>query len=381
MVIPAKVEEKIRYLIRKYPNTEWSGVLFYTYAGNFEDNDLIITCEDLYPMDLGTSGWTEFKMTPDVTAYIAENLELFQCNTGLVHSHHTLGAFFSGQDVRTLQVEGNDTNCFVSLIVDTKGTYQAAVTRKVQKKVEVVTKSLGTSYQFFGEGAVTIGEDSMSESTQIIDKEVIEYFMLNIEKEEVSNPLDYLDKRFDEIVDKKAQAKKTTYVPKKESSYWNKYADNTDFTFRDYLKNTENATSEIEEPYLFDEETMKELEEEGVILCDEKAIHDCVCKLIACSFIIDTSRFNLKQWINNYMKKKYDEIFSIPGSFDSWSELIIDYMLENYQDDTLTVEDYSNPNLQLYVAQAMYDELFEYSGYNTYIDQYLEVLSRYALEN
>lgn len=85
MIVPAKVEEKIRYLIRKFPHTEWSGVLFYSHTGSFEDKDLVITCEDIFPMDLGTAGWTEFKMSPAVAGYIADNLELFDCETGLVH--------------------------------------------------------------------------------------------------------------------------------------------------------------------------------------------------------------------------------------------------------------------------------------------------------
>ena len=85
LVVPEKVEEKIRYLIRKFPQTEWSGVLFYKHQGTFEDKDLVIICEDIFPMDLGTSGWTEFKMNEDVTAYMAENIELFNCDMGLVH--------------------------------------------------------------------------------------------------------------------------------------------------------------------------------------------------------------------------------------------------------------------------------------------------------
>lgn len=95
MIVPAKVEEKIRYLIRKFPNTEWSGVLFYSHAGGFETNDLVITCEDLYPMDLGTTGFTEFKMTEDVVSYMGENIELFDCQMGLIHSHHTMGKSFA----------------------------------------------------------------------------------------------------------------------------------------------------------------------------------------------------------------------------------------------------------------------------------------------
>ena len=85
LIVPEKVERKIRYLIKKFPSTEWSGVLFTTHQGTFEKGDLVITCEDIFPMDLGTSGWTEFKMNEDVAAYMAENIELFNCELQLVH--------------------------------------------------------------------------------------------------------------------------------------------------------------------------------------------------------------------------------------------------------------------------------------------------------
>lgn len=85
LIVPVKVEEKIRYLIRKFPHTEWSGVLFYKHQGTFENDDLVITCEDIYPMDLGNAVYTEFKMSEDVAAYMAENIELFDCDSGLVH--------------------------------------------------------------------------------------------------------------------------------------------------------------------------------------------------------------------------------------------------------------------------------------------------------
>ena len=50
LIVPSKVEEKIRYLQRKFPRTEWSGVLFTTHTGTFEDNNLVITCHDIYPL-------------------------------------------------------------------------------------------------------------------------------------------------------------------------------------------------------------------------------------------------------------------------------------------------------------------------------------------
>ena len=85
LYVPKKVEEKIRYLIRKFPHTEWSGVLFYTYTGTFENEDLEIYCEDIFPMDLGSGTFTSFKMNEDVAAYMAQNMELFDCEIGLVH--------------------------------------------------------------------------------------------------------------------------------------------------------------------------------------------------------------------------------------------------------------------------------------------------------
>lgn len=85
MFIPLEVERKIRYLLRKFPSTEWSGVLFTTHTGSFEDNNLEIKCHDIYPMDLGNATFTSFSMSEDVAAYMAEHIELFDCDLQLVH--------------------------------------------------------------------------------------------------------------------------------------------------------------------------------------------------------------------------------------------------------------------------------------------------------
>ena len=83
--IPKSVEEKIRYLCRKFPSLEWSGILFYTHTGSFEENNLEIHCQDIYPMDLGSATFTEFKNDESVAGFIADNIELFDCDMGLVH--------------------------------------------------------------------------------------------------------------------------------------------------------------------------------------------------------------------------------------------------------------------------------------------------------
>ena len=94
LIVPSKVEEKIRYLLRKFPNTEWSGVLFTSHTGSFEKKNLVITCEDIYPMDLGNSTFTDFQMNADVASYMAQNMELFDCDLQLIHSHHSMAKLY-----------------------------------------------------------------------------------------------------------------------------------------------------------------------------------------------------------------------------------------------------------------------------------------------
>lgn len=132
IIIPESVEKIIRYYCLALPDNEWSGVLFYTSKGNFEDGTLEIKCQDIYLMDIGTPTFTEFSFSnPDIATFLANNPSLLECRQGLIHSHDNMDAFFSGQDQNTLKSEGNDTVTFVSLIVNDIGKYVAAVTRKI----------------------------------------------------------------------------------------------------------------------------------------------------------------------------------------------------------------------------------------------------------
>lgn len=94
LIIPEKVEKKIRFTCQKVWNTEWSGTLFFTHEGSFENNDLVIRCVDIYIMDIGTQAYTEFDMNPDVIAYMCSNPELLDCQMGLIHSHNNMSKKF-----------------------------------------------------------------------------------------------------------------------------------------------------------------------------------------------------------------------------------------------------------------------------------------------
>ena len=374
LIVPENVEEKIRYLIRKFPHTEWSGILFYNHTGGFETNDLVITCQDIFPMDLGTSGWTEFKMTPDVSSYIAQNIELFDCDMGLCHSHHTMGAFFSGQDTSTLQAEGNETNCFVSLIVDTRGTYVAAVTRKMKKEYEVITKSLGTSYEFFGDGKITT-ENSTSEQIQVISKDIIEYFMLDVERHEVSNPLDYLDERFEAIEADKKAAKPVIPTSKIEYPKVNSYniLDDWDseYTFRSYLDEQKKEKKKWgeKEPTLWDEKEMKEMEKQEWPDFTTEDIKLAVSQMVTCSFILG-DKFNLDTWIKHHLENHYAKIFRTEEAFDNWIAFIVEFQLTNLAKKINTEE--FGP-----IAAAMQEELAPYADLTPYIAEYCKELDLY----
>ena len=385
LIVPENVEEKIRYLLRKFPSTEWSGVLFVTHEGSFENNDLVITCKDIYPMDLGTSGWTEFKMSEDVAAYIANNVELFDCDTALCHSHHSLGAFFSGQDNKMLQQEGNDTNCFVSLVVDTKGEYVARITRKIQTKSEVTVKKLGTSYEFFGDGSKEVEHDN-TETTKVIEKEVIEYFDLEVERHEVPNTLEYLDARFDEIAKKKATERKNNWdssniAPTGHFFDWihSKPVPKEQDLFGD---NPDKETSVI--PYLRDDHMFNPSITDDW-QPDPKKIHAAVVHMITCNLIINPDKFDLKQWVTKHMENVYLKVFgessiyecehNTCGAFSEWRDFIIQHTLDYF--DTTDVPDsmWDDANLfQSRVAQAMRDEIMEFIDVNPYIEAYNEAL-------
>ena len=191
LIITPELEEKIRFLCARFPNNEYSGVLFYDYTGRFEDNSLVLTAKDFCLMNYGSATYTEFDKSAEICNYMIEH-DLLECQQGLMHSHDQMSTFFSGTDLGTLQEEGSDMNNFLSLIVNNAGQYTAAITRKV-KHIPHVTEVL--EYEFFGEETINIGNDEYD----AIESYEIEYFFLNIEKPTVNIGYTDLFNRIEEI--------------------------------------------------------------------------------------------------------------------------------------------------------------------------------------
>lgn len=286
-------------------------------------------------------------------------------------SHHSMSTFFSGTDINTLREEGDERNCFVSLIVNNAGTYSAAITRKIQAKHEVTVRNQGTSYEFFGEGTIQVIDPNGEEVKQVVEKETIQYFMLDVEREEVANPLSWLDMRFKEIEErKKADIRETkTWSPLIVQS--NREFEK-DSSFYDYMRKEDTR----KEPSLFSEEEMGNMESAGWEP-DKKVIHELVCKMIACSLIVNTSNFDLKQWVIRHMEKKYGQLFSREMRFDEWKDFIVEFMINSYQSEEGLEEVHEDPDMILYkIADAMYEEISNLPS-NSYLEGYMETLMRY----
>lgn len=132
LTVTKSLEDKIRYLCAMFNDREYSGALFYKVEGSFNDNSLNVVCVDFCLCDIGTSTYTEFETKPEVISYMCDN-DLLDCYIGLLHSHNRMSTFMSGTDTDTLKSEGMTMPHFVSLIVNNKGEYTAAITSRITR--------------------------------------------------------------------------------------------------------------------------------------------------------------------------------------------------------------------------------------------------------
>lgn len=125
LVLSQELITQIHYLHHRVArNTEWSGVLVYnTVSGNVNAPDTwVVKASTLIPMDVGSSGYTEYEYSPNdaysfdrVTKHMMAGEKL-----GHIHTHHSMGTFFSGTDKSELHDNAPQHAYYLSLIVDYK---------------------------------------------------------------------------------------------------------------------------------------------------------------------------------------------------------------------------------------------------------------------
>lgn len=314
LVIPIDVEKKIRYLCNKVSKVEWSGILFYTHSGSYEDNNLEIKCVDILPMDIGSSGYTEFDMSPEAASYITEHQELLDCQMGLIHSHNTMPTFFSGTDTETLRKEGIDRNHFVSLIVNNEGTYTAAITRRLS--IKRLVKSTYT-YRTFND----IEKQGVKNEEE--EEEVILYNYLDIIKEVDDISFIEIDQRLKGIKERKSNLRIN-----------DKFNFNSDFDYNYYnrfpLTNRSKNLNDYKQPSLF-EGMPDSLDNTNDKEISDSTIRTLALQLITGSIAIsDTSKIDPVKW-SNQMSSLFNKRFNKDMHlFDLWIDTFSEFILSNF---------------------------------------------------
>lgn len=361
MIIPSFVEQKIRHLCNRVWDKEWSGTLFYKAEGSFEDGSLVITCADIFVMDIGTASYTEFDMSPDVMAYITQHPELLECQTGLIHSHNTFSAFFSGTDTTTLKEEGSDRNHFVSLIVNNAGSYTAAITRKVKSKRTV---NEVFTYESF-EGVLVEATDNWEEEV-----EEIQYFHLDITKEGNNYSFPDVDARLAEIKKaKEAKAKTQPYQGNYGKGYAgsNKCQETLSTTPKTVVQPTlPFPATEIESASPF--EPVDGVVDDQDVKADPKLIHSLCLQLLTGSVMIpNESKIDIKRWVNSMkpiIEKRFGKGTEGLKVYQGFIESMVEFLVWNTEDTTLT-----NMIDSDYMMSVIASDMLEYIGtlpQNTY---------------
>lgn len=391
LIVTEELERKIRYYLDRFPNTEYSGTLFYRVTGSFEEMNLEVTAFDFLLQDIGTSTYTEFNMSPDVVAYMVDNPELLDENVyqGLMHSHHTMGAFFSGTDDATLREEGSDRTHFLSLIIDTRGTYQAAITRVVE---EEMTATGSAKFITFNE------QEADQPISYTFKRKRLESFMLNVQRPQLPNPYLELSQRIEEVQRQKAEAaKKTIPATTYGGTYGNgsymgyggygRYRDDDPYTWPAERKTPAyqatvgrgnvvsiNKAAEVVPPV----EKEQEIEEEplsvdySAYVIPEDVLMKAARELLSGS-ITETPDGTLEE-ISEAMVEKYKARFPDIALFEAWVASHVEFIVY-YTETYLNVDDDTQAAL---LANALSDELAKLPA-NEYVLSMIGHLENYVI--
>ena len=360
IIIPKEVERKIRFICKKSWETEWSGVLFFEYNGTFEDNDLNIICKDILVLDVGSSVYTEFNMSPKVISYMTENPFLLDCQMALIHSHNSMATFLSTTDLDTLLEEGLDRNNFVSLIVNNKGEYTAAITRKVK------IKKVHTSYNFFDKGEQENTEETIDEET------VVEWFNLNviIEGEEdfsnIENELKAIKESKITINPFNDTLKTPLSNPK---NIINTKLPEKVYSTNGFLRDA-GIKGTLVEGDIEDFEYLEDIE------YNEDLTRSIVLQLITGSIIIsNTTKLDVNKWVNSMPSLYRSRFGNDMELFKDWAMQFIEYLISTSLDEDLAQE-LDNTELAYICANSVQKELKKLNR-NPYINTYIDILETY----
>lgn len=380
IIIPQGVENKIRSLCKHVWDVEWSGILFYKVEGKFGDGSLTVKCVDILQMDTGSSTYTTFEMSPDVVSYITDHPDLLEEDIyqGLVHSHNNMKAFFSGTDTSTLLSEGSDMPHFVSLIVNNRGDYVAAITRRK------VSKEIIESLSYTTWGGIEVAD---TEHFPVRENSVVEYFDLIIVNEAYTSE-EEISQRVEEISKNKEESSASSYIPKSISKFgvydyspygfgepgqFYKESRKTDSTYNTATSHTKKSKAVTE---VIDENLVIPY---GKVKADPQVINKIIRQLItSCVLTSDQSKIDIDRYVN-LMSGIYKKRFGTVDAFEEYAGWFVEYLITN-SDDTELSKSYNldESERQAIIAYDVIEALDKYPT-NPWIKEYKEQLNLFII--
>lgn len=197
IIIPKDVENMIDYLHKSVGAIEWSGILFYKLVGGNINGlkDLQFQAQFIYPMNIGSHAYTEFDYSGEImNAYDVKD-DLIECSSGMIHTHHSMGAFFSGTDTDELLSNSKNFNYYISLVVNFAKDYKCKIA--FPSKTKTVREYLIKN----SEGQLVKAKSSVEEDDIIVGD-------LKIEFENSVSPEEWLVNRTSELKKKKEESSK-----------------------------------------------------------------------------------------------------------------------------------------------------------------------------
>lgn len=368
LIITPVLEEKIRFLCARFPNNEYSGVLFYDYTGRFEDNSLVLTAKDFCLMDYGSATYTEFNKSAEICNYMIEN-DLLGCQQGLMHSHDNMPTFMSGTDLNTLQEEGSDMNNFLSLIVNNAGQYTAAITRKV-KHIPRVKETL--EYEFFGDGTINLGTDEYD----AVESYEIEYFFLDIEKPTINIGYTDLFDRINEISNNKV-----INISSKKENINNNLKPNANLII----------PSTVQEPILEGKlpfeglsKPKAEVDEEDFIDYDNVKFNNNQLNSITKQLLMGSPIFNpkdLNEWVDKMptaFSKRFGEGQKGLANYKAFISYFVEFLLTEAFDEDLAEEGYMEDYQMPICAYGVLQKLHQFKS-NSFLNIIEEEVERFII--
>lgn len=153
LIISKEIQSQIMFLHNKVQDIEWSGILFHSVvSGNINDpENLVLKAEKIYLKDIGVSTYTEFETDEKIIDFYDSYPEAINWKMSLIHTHHSMQAFFSGTDTQELHDNAGKYNYYLSLIVNHKSQFCAKIAIAAKYNIEKA------NYTFKGfEGEETI---------------------------------------------------------------------------------------------------------------------------------------------------------------------------------------------------------------------------------